>query len=70
MQTMVYGNLNIFVKTDVTLSNEEKIKKLKQYDTGDLLTLLRNIEESSYEYEEEIIKAVFECLYDKGIMCI
>lgn len=41
---MVYGKLNIFVKNDITLSNEEK-----------------------NEYEEEIIKVIFKCLYDKEI---
>jgi len=35
-----------------------KVEVLKQYSTEDLLTLLRNIEESPKEYEEEIIMAV------------
>lgn len=67
---MMYGKLNLFLKDDTTLSNEEKIKKLKQYNTDDLLTLLRNIEEAPYKFQEEIIKAVASYLYDKGIICM
>lgn len=67
---MVYGcSFNLFLKENSELTNKEKINKLKEYSVGDLLTLLRNIE-SSREYDEEIIKAVYECLYDKNIMCI
>ncbi len=68
---MVYGSsFNLFFKSNTDLSNQEKIEKLKQYSVGDMLTLLRNIEESPREYEEDIIKAVYTCLFDKGIMCI
>ena len=68
---MVYGcSFNIFLKESSEITNDEKIKTLKTYGTGNLLTLLRNIEESPREYESEIIKSVYECLYDKGIMCI
>jgi hypothetical protein len=68
---LVYGSsFNLFFKSNTDLSNQEKIEKLKQYSVGDMLTLLRNIEESPREYEEDIIKAVYTCLFDKGIMCI
>ncbi len=68
---MVYGSsFNLFFKSNTDLSNQEKIEKLKQYSTGDMLTLLRNIEESPSEFEEEIIKSVLTCLFDKGIICI
>lgn len=68
---MVFGKaFNIFFKDQREMSNEEKVKLLETYSTGDLLTLLRNIEESPREYEEEIIKGVLSALYDKGIICI
>lgn len=50
--------------------NNEKIELLKDYSVGEALTLLRNIEESPNEFDEEIIKAIYTVLYDKGIMCI
>lgn len=61
---------NIFLKSYSDLSNQEKIKLLKGYCVGDMLTILRNIEEAPREFEEEVIKGVYECLFDKGIMCI
>ena len=68
---MVYGsNYNLFLKSDTEKTNQEKIEILKQYSTGDLLTLLRNIEESPREFNEEIMKSVYNCLFDKGIICI
>jgi hypothetical protein len=68
---MTYGsNFNLFFKTNKDLSNQEKIEKLKGYSVGDMLTLLRNIEESPRKFEEEVVKAVYTCLFDKGIMCI
>ncbi|AKN32410.1 hypothetical protein Ccar_16705 [Clostridium carboxidivorans P7] len=68
---MTYGSrFNLFFKTDTEKTNQEKIEVLKQYSTGDILTLLRNIEESPREFDEEIIKSVYSCLFDKGIMCI
>ena len=60
---MVYG-------CSFNLSNKEKLDKLKEYSVGDMLTLLRNIEESPYKYEKEIINGVYSCLFDKGIVCI
>ena len=68
---MVYGkNYNLFFRENKELSNEEKINNLKQYSTGDMLTLLRNIEESPREYDNGIIIGVYDCLFEKGIMCI
>jgi hypothetical protein len=60
----------MFFKSNKDLSNQQKIEILKQYSVGDMLTLLRNIEELPREYDPEIIKGVMSCLYDKGIMCI
>lgn len=68
---MVYGcSFNLFLKDNSDFTNDEKLEKMKQYPVGDLLTLLRNIEESIRYYDEEIIKGVYSCLWDKGIMCI
>ena len=68
---MVYGcSFNIFFRDNTILSNQEKLNQLKIYSVGDMLTLLRNIEESPREYDNEIIQGVYTCLYDKGIMCI
>lgn len=68
---MVYGaSFNLFFKSETGLTNQEKIEKLKQYSVGDMLTLLRNIEECPNEFDEEIIKSVYGFLFDKGIMCI
>jgi len=68
---MTYSSeLNLFLKSYQGLSNKGKIERMKQYPTGDLMALLRNIEEEPSWYEEEIIKSVYECLFDKGIMCI
>jgi hypothetical protein len=68
---MIYGaNFNLFFKNNKDFSNLEKIEKLKKYSVGDMLALLRNIEESPSEFDDEIIKNVYYCLFDKGIMCI
>jgi hypothetical protein len=68
---MIYGvNFNLFFSSNKDFSNQEKTEKLKQYSVGDMLALLRNIEESPTEFDEEIIKAVYRCLFDKGILCI
>lgn len=68
---MIYGsNFNMFFKDNIENTNQEKMEILKQYSTGDMLALLRNIEESPREFDEEIIKGVYSCLFDKGIMCI
>lgn len=68
---MTYGcRFSLFFKSDKEKTNTEKIKILKNYSIGDMLTLLRNIEESPKEFDEEIIKSVYSCLFDKGIMCI
>ncbi|NHI49123.1 hypothetical protein FDE94_15005 [Clostridium botulinum] len=68
---MVFGaKFNLFFKSNTEKTNQEKIEILKEYSTKDMLTLLRNIEESPREFDEEIIKGVYSCLFDKGIMCI
>ncbi len=68
---MTYGSdYDFFLKVNAELSNEDKIHRLKSYSVRDMLTLLRNIEESPRGYDGEIIKGVYSCLYDKGIMCI
>ena len=68
---MVYGkDYNLFFKDNKEFTNEERLNKLKNYSTGDILTLLRNIEESPREYDNEIIQGVYSCLFDNGIMCI
>ena len=68
---MTYGtSFNLFFKSNIEKTNKEKIDILKKYATGDMLTLLRNIEESPLEFDEEIIRSVYSCLFDKGIVCI
>ena len=51
-------------------SLEDKVTLIKSYDVGDLLYVLRSIEESPEKYDEVIVKGVVGRLYDKGIMCI
>lgn len=51
-------------------SPEDKIALIKSYDVGDLLYVLRSIEESPRKYDEAIIKGVVERLYDMGIKCM
>lgn len=68
---MTFGsNFNLFFKDNKEETNQEKIEKLKQYSVGDLLTLLRNIEESPTEFDKEIIQSVYSCLFDKKIICV
>lgn len=68
---MTYGcSFNLFLKDDKEITDNEKVDKLKEYEIKDLLTLLRNIEESPRSYTEEVIKGVHTCLFNKGIMCI
>ncbi|PWL51783.1 MAG: hypothetical protein DBY38_12620 [Clostridium cadaveris] len=68
---MAYGTkFNLFLKVNTEKTNKEKIGILKQYSVEDMLTLLRNVEESPREFEQEIIKQIYNCLFDKGIMCI
>ena len=43
---------------------------IKSYDVGDLLYVLRSIEESPGKYDEVIVKGVVGRLYEMGIMCI
>lgn len=51
-------------------SIEDKVAVIKGYDVGDLLYVLRSIEENPRKYDEIIIKGVVGRLYDAGIMCI
>lgn len=68
---MVYGcSFNLFLKDDKEITDQEKVEKLKTYEVKDLLTLLRNIEEEPRSYTDEVIKGVYTCLFNKGIMCI
>lgn len=68
---MTYSSeLNLVIKSYTELSNKEKVDRINQFSTGDLLALLRNIEEEPSCYEEEIIKSVYTCLFNKRIMCI
>jgi hypothetical protein len=64
------SELNLFFKENTELTNDEKIEKLKEYSTKDMLTLLRNIEERPEWYNKEIFEGVCDCLYNKGITCI
>lgn len=67
---MVYGMLfNMYLVNDDT-SNEFKIKKLKEISLDNLLTLLRNIEENSKRFDQEIINAVYGELHNRGITCV
>lgn len=68
---MIYGaSFNLFFNDHTEKTNQEKIEILKQYSVGDMLALLRNIEESPREFDKEIIQGVYNCLYGKGIMCM
>lgn len=51
-------------------SIDEKFSMIKSYDVGDLLYVLRDIEENPGKYDESVIKGVVGRLYDMGIMCI
>lgn len=51
-------------------SIDEKFSMIKSYDVGDLLYVLRDIEENPTKYDESVIKGVVGRLYDMGIMCI
>ncbi|TCU67515.1 hypothetical protein EV204_11266 [Tissierella praeacuta] len=52
------------------VSDENKVKRMRTYTTGELLYLLREIESTSYKYSETIIKECYSLLYDKNIICI
>ena len=52
------------------LSLEEKVKLLEEYDTEDLLYVLREIEEYPREYDKEVVIALQNNLFAKGITCI
>lgn len=59
-----------WVSKECNDSLEDKVTLIKSYDVGDLLYVLRSIEESPEKYDEVIVKGVVGRLYDKGIMCI
>ncbi|MBD5546931.1 MAG: hypothetical protein HDQ97_05980 [Lachnospiraceae bacterium] len=51
-------------------SLDEKVELIKNYDVGDLLYVLRDIEGYPQNYDEIIIKGVIGRLYDMGIKCM
>lgn len=51
-------------------SIDKKIEMIKNYDIGDLLYVLRDIEKNPKMYDEIIVKGVVSRLFDMGIMCI
>ena len=51
-------------------TNEQKIEAMKEYSVGDLLYLLREIENYPKKFDEAIVKACVENLYDKNIICL
>lgn len=54
--------------TELTL--EEKIELLESYDLDSLLYVLREIEEYPSEYDKEVVIAVHNNLFAKGVTCI
>lgn len=58
------------VSKECSDSMEEKITLIKSYDVGDLLYVLRDIENDPQKYDEFVIKGVIGRLYDMGIMCV
>ncbi len=54
--------------TELTL--EEKIELLESYDLESLLYVLREIEEYPREYDKEVVIAVHNNLFAKGVTCI
>jgi hypothetical protein len=61
---MVAYNASVYSK----LTDEEKKERINEYDTADLLKIIRAFEESQRDYSPEIIKLVSSKLYEKGIM--
>lgn len=51
-------------------SLDKKIALINSYEVGDLLYVLRDIEENHKKYDEPVIKGIIERLYDMGITCI
>lgn len=49
---------------------EEKVKLLESYDIDSLFRVLRDIEEYPREYDKEVVIAVHNNLFAKGITCI
>ena len=48
-------------------SLDKKVESVKNYDVGDLLYVLRDIEKCPQNYDEIIIKGVVRRLYDMGL---
>ena len=62
------AELNIFLKSYVGLKPKSKAECVKNLSTETVLALLRNIEENSSSYEEEVVKGVASVLYDRNII--
>lgn len=58
------------VSKDSKISLDEKLKKLEEYSTGDLLYVVREYESIPRRFEDEVIKKLATLLYDKGIICM
>ena len=58
------------VSKESTLTLEEKVKLLEEYDMEDLLYVLREIESYPREYSNDIVIAVHNNLFAKGVTCI
>ena len=51
-----------------THTDAEKIERIKEYDTANLLKVIREFESNPRDFEPEIIKLVSSRLYEKGII--
>ena len=58
------------VSKDSKLTIEEKLQALEEYDVSDLLYVLREFEDNPRSYEKEIMIAVINKLFEKGITSI
>ena len=58
------------VSKDSNLTIEEKLQALEEYDVSDLLYVLREFEDNPRSYEKEIMIAVINKLFEKGITSI
>ena len=54
--------------SDTTI--EQKIEVMKEFSVGELLYLLREIENCPQKYDEKIIKICAEMLFNKNIICL
>jgi hypothetical protein len=68
---MIYSKLfNLFLRDETSISSTDKVKLLGAYTVKNLLTLLRNIEESPKDYDEEVINGVYKYHYENKIICV